>query len=143
VSPNANLFASFAGVNVRIEGAPRGADYVANIPYDSETFGVTWRGLVNDRPKLVLDSYIQRLGELPLTNDRSTVGAAVTRIAGKASVLSRGPWSGFVQLVYLPDGNATESGFDFGDPKPPATTDVRFAPNPTVDVLAGLKYSFQ
>lgn len=143
VSADLDLFAGFSGVNARLDGAPRGADYVANVPYDSQTFGATWRGLVAPGLKLVLDGYVQRLGEQPLAADRSTVAPAVTRLAAKASLLSRGPWSGFVQLVYLPDGNASESIFDFGDPRAPATTDIRYSPNPTVDALVGLKYNFR
>ncbi len=132
VTENLDLFASYSAVDARLQNDAR--DYVVNVPYDTQTVGATWRKPLNNGMNLIVDGYVQRYGKQPLTADRVLEAPSVTRVAAKAS-LARGPVSGFLQLTYIPDRFASESIFDFGE--------IRYAPNPETEVLAGVKYEFE
>lgn len=143
VSEALNLYASHSSVDARVretadaDGTPiPSSDVVPGVPDDSQTLGITWRKRLPENMTLVVDGYAQRLGDVPLTVDRSIEGDAITRYGVKAS-LSKGHITGFLQALYHPQCDASEATFDFGDPVP------RFDPKPELDVLAGIKYSFE
>ncbi|QAZ38610.1 hypothetical protein C1M51_03755 [Methylibium sp. Pch-M] len=135
VTDHLSFNASHTSVDTRIESpATPGADRVITVPDDTQTLGVSWTGGVGAGWQLNADLYAKRIGKRPLRADGSLYAEPQTTFAIKTR-LTRGAWSGFVQLDYAPDRYSSDFVYDLGN-------GVVYDPRPVVSALAGIKYTF-
>lgn len=130
-----SLSASHTSVDTRIENpATPGADRVITVPDDTQTLRVSWESGIGSGVQLNSDLLAQRIGKRPLRANGTLYAEPQTTFALKTR-LTRGPWSGFLQIDYAPDRYSSDFVYDLGN-------GVVYDPRPVVSALVGIKYTF-
>ena len=131
---NLRFQASHVGVETEIKDiAVAGASRIITVPDNTQTFSASWFGDVGRGYRVNVDFFGQRVGQRPLTADGRVYDDGFIRYGIKSRV-SRGRIAATLGVDYQPNRFTSDFAFLNGP--------VIFDPQPLINVVGSIKYSF-